>query len=30
LGLDPDKARMSPEGRPIPTVDGGRVIDALV
>lgn len=29
LGLDPNRARMTPEGRPITTVDGGRVIEGL-
>ncbi len=29
LGLDPSRSRMSPEGRPLSTVNGGRRIDAL-
>jgi uncharacterized protein (DUF1501 family) len=30
MGLDPDEVRYSPAGRPIKTVDGGKVIDGLV
>lgn len=30
LGLDPDDTRMTPAGRPITMVDGGRVIDELL
>jgi uncharacterized protein (DUF1501 family) len=30
LGLDPDRARTSPAGRPIKTVDGGAVIGELL
>ena len=29
VGLDPDETRMTPGGRPISAVDGGRVIDGL-
>ena len=29
LGMDPDKTRMSPEGRPMSAVDGGKLIRAL-
>jgi hypothetical protein len=29
LGLDPDRSRMSPEGRPLTTVDRGKRIDGL-
>jgi uncharacterized protein (DUF1501 family) len=30
LGLDADQVRVAPSGRPIKTVDGGKVIDGLV
>lgn len=30
LGIDADRVRMAPTGRPITTVDGGRVIDELL
>ncbi len=30
LGLDADRVRMAPTGRPITTVDGGRVIEEIV
>jgi len=30
LGLDPTDTRMSPAGRPISMVDGGRVVEALI
>jgi len=29
VGLDPDRTRMTPGGRPITAVDGGRVIEGL-
>ena len=29
LGLDPDKVRVAPSGRPIKTVDGGTVVGEL-
>ncbi|HET6582074.1 MAG TPA: DUF1501 domain-containing protein, partial [Nannocystaceae bacterium] len=30
LGLDADKVRMAPSGRPITTVDGGTIVKALL
>jgi hypothetical protein len=30
LDLNPDKQRLAPSGRPIKTVDGGKIIDGLV
>jgi hypothetical protein len=30
MGIDPDRHYLGPLGRPVPLVDGGKFIDALV
>jgi hypothetical protein len=30
MGIDPDRTYLGPLGRPVPLVDGGKFIDALV